>query len=67
MVAMLLMTAKLAALGLLKIKDIINKGCDIITSVHDAIVKNLSSYSNYAVNVVMWPKFGYSSISIMLS
>ena len=33
-------------------------------SAHDAINTILSRDSNYNVNVVMWPKFGNSSISV---
>ena len=54
----------MATLGLLKIKLIWNKGYDIIISVHDVTNKILSRDPNYIVDVVMWPKFGNSSISI---
>ena len=59
-----MMSAKLATLDLLKIKAFWNKGYDIITSVCDVMNKILSHDSNYIVNVVMWPKFGNSSISM---
>ena len=62
MVAILLMPAKLATLGLLKLKVTWNKGYDVITFFHDVSNKILSCYSNYIVDVVIWPKFGYSSI-----
>ena len=55
MVITLLLSAKVAALGLLKIKVFWNKANDIIVFVH---------YSNYTVDVVMWPNFGNSSISM---
>ena len=48
----------------LKIKILWNKGYDIITSVHDITNKFLSRDSNYTVDVVMWSKFGNSSISV---
>ena len=64
MVAILMMSAKLASLGLLRIKAFWNKGYDVIISVHDVTNKILSRDSNYIVDVVMWPKFGNSSISI---
>ena len=64
MVAILMMSAKLATLGLLKIKVFWNKGYDVIISVHDVTNKILSRDSNYIVDVVMWPKFGNSSISM---
>ena len=62
MVAILLMPAKLATLGLLKLKVTWNKGYDVIIFVHDVTNKILSRYSNYIVDVVIWPKFGNSSI-----
>ena len=55
MVITLLLSAKVAALGLLKIKVFWNKTNDIIVFVH---------YSNYTVDVVMWPNFGNCSISM---
>ena len=58
-----MMSAKMAILGVLKIKVFWNKGYDIITYVHDVANKILSSDSNYVVNVVIWPKFGNSKIS----
>ena len=62
MVAIGMMSAKMATLGLLKIKVFWNKGYDVIISVHDVTNKILSRNSNYIVDVVMWPKFGNSSI-----
>ena len=53
-----LMSAKLATLGLLKIKVTWNKGYDVIIFVHDVTNKILSRYSNYIVDVVIWPKLG---------
>ena len=64
MVAILMMSAKMATLGLLKIKVFWNKGYDVIISVHDVTNKILSRDSNYIIDVVMWPKFGNSSISM---
>ena len=58
MVAILMMSAKLATLGLLKIKIFWNKGYDVISfNVHDATSKILTLDSNNIVYVVMWPKF----------
>ena len=54
----------MATLGLLKIKVFSNKGYDVILSAHDVVNKILSHDSNYIVNVVMWPKFGNSSVSM---
>ena len=56
------MTAKMATPDLLKIKAFWKKGYDVIISVDDITNKILSRDSIYNVNVVMWPKFGNSSI-----
>ena len=64
MVTVLMISAKMATLGLLKIKVFWNKGYDVIISVHDVTSKILSHGSNHTVDVVMRPKFGNSSISI---
>ena len=64
MVTILMMSAKMATPGLLKIKVFWNKGYDVIISVHDVTNKILSRDSNYIVDVIMWPKFGNSSISM---
>ena len=58
------MSAKIAAPGLLKIMVLWNKGYDIINPAHDVTNKILSCDSNYIVDVVMWLKFGNSSISM---
>ena len=57
-----MMSAKMATLGLFKIKILWNKRDDVIISRHDVTNKILSRDSNYIVNVVMRPKFGNSSI-----
>ena len=62
MVTILMMSAKIAILGLLKIKVVWNKGYDVINYVYDVTNKVLSRDSNYNVDVVMWPKFGNSTI-----
>ena len=65
MVRILMMPAKIAALGLLKTKVFWNKDYEVIISVHHVtITKILSRKSSYIVDVVMWPKFGNSSISM---
>ena len=64
MVTILMMSAKMATPCLLKIKAFWKKGYDIIISVHDVTNKILSRDPNYIVDVVMWPKFGNSSISV---
>ena len=53
MVATLKMPAKLATLGLLKIKVYWIKGCDVIISVYDVNKKILSHESSYNVDMVM--------------
>ena len=63
MVKILMMSAKMATPGLLKITVFWNKGYDVIISVDDVTNKILSRDSNYIVDVFMWPKFGNSSIS----
>ena len=57
-------SAKMATLGLIKIKLFWNQVYDVIISAHDVTVKILSRDSNYIVDVVMWPKFDNSSISM---
>ena len=58
MVATLMMS-----LDPLKIKIFWNKFQDVITSAHD-VPKILWLESNCIVDLVMWPKFGYSSTSM---
>ena len=53
MVAILMMLAKLATLGLLKTKVFRNKGYNIVISFHYVTNKILSSDSYYIVDVVM--------------
>ena len=64
MVAILMMPAKLATPGLLKIMVFLNEGYDVISSAHDVTSKTLSRELNYIIDVVMWPKFRNSSISM---
>ena len=64
MVTILMMSAKLATPGPLKIKIFHNKGCDVIIPDYDVTSKILSCNSNYIVDVLMWPTFGNSSISM---
>ena len=64
MVVILMVSAKLATLGLLKIKVFWNKGYHVIIVVHDFSSKIFSRDSNYIVNVLLWPKFCNSSTSI---
>ena len=53
MVTILMMSAKMATLGLLRIKIFRSIGYDIIISVYDVINKYLSRDSNFIVDVVM--------------
>ena len=53
MVTILMMSAKMATLSILKIKVLRNKGCDVITFVYDVINKTLSCDSNFIVDMVM--------------
>ena len=64
MVTILMMSAKLATPGLYKTEIFWKKGYDVIISPHDITSPILSRDSSYNVNVVMWPKFGTSSISL---
>ena len=59
-----MMSALMAALGLLEIKVFWSKGYDVMSYVHDVTRQILSPDSNYIVDVVMWPKFGNFSIYI---
>ena len=54
----------MATPGLLKTNVFWNKGYDVIILVHGVTSEVLFSDSNYVVDMVMWPKFGNSSISI---
>ena len=53
MVEFMVMSAKLATLGFLKIKVFWNKDYDVTNFLYDVINKNLSRASNYIVDVVM--------------
>ena len=64
MVAILMNSAKLVTLCLLKIKLFRNKGYDVISSVHEVTIKILSHDSIFVVDLIMCPKFCNSSISM---
>ena len=64
MVIVLIMSTKKATPGLLKTMVFWNKGYDVIISFDDVTNKILSRNSNYIVDVLMWPKFDNSSISM---
>ena len=61
MVTVLLVSAKITTLGLLKIKVFWNKGYDVIIFVQDIMSKTFSLDSSEVVDVVMLSKFGKSS------
>ena len=54
----------MATPGLLKIKVFWNKGYYVVYSVCEVTNEILSHESSYIMGVVMWPKFGNSSICI---
>ena len=64
MVTILMMSAKMATVGLLKMKLFWNKGYDFIIYVHDITNKIISRDLNYIADVVIWLKFDNSSISM---
>ena len=64
MVTILMMSAKLATPGLLKIKLFRNKGYEVIVPDNDVTNRVLSRDSNYIVDMVIWSKFGNSNISM---
>ena len=53
MVAILMMPAKLAIPGLLKIMVFLNEVYDVISSAHNVTNKTLSRELNYIIDVVM--------------
>ena len=59
-----MITAKMAGPGPLKIMVLLNKGYDVIISVNDVTNRILWDDSNYIVDVIMWTRFGNSSISM---
>ena len=64
LVIILMMSAEMAAPGVIKITVFWNKCYDIIISIDDVTIKILSHDSNYIVDVFMWRKFGSCSISM---
>ena len=62
--AILMMSAKLTTLGVLKRKMLWNKIYDILISVYDVTNKVLSRGSNYIVDMAMRLKFANFSISM---
>ena len=67
MIAILMMSANIATVGLLKIKDEVKVMTFLsmtVIFVYDVTNEILSRESNYIVDVIIWPKLGNSSISI---
>ena len=64
MLAILMMSANLATLSLLKIKVTQNEDYDVIIFLHDVTNKFLLRDSNYIVDVVKRPTFGNLYISL---
>ena len=63
----ILMSAKLATLGLLKIKVFWNEGSDVITFVQDVTNKVLSRDSNYIIDMVMLAKYSLSMREVIMT
>ena len=59
-----MMSAKMAAPALLKIKVFWNKGYYVIYSAYDVTNKILSHHSNYIMDLAILAKLGNSSICI---
>ena len=67
MITILMMSANIATVGLLKIKDEVKVMTFLsmtVIFVYDVTNEILSRESNYIVDVIIWPKLGNSSISI---
>ena len=63
----ILISAKLATLGLLKIKVFWNEGSDVITFVQDVTNKVLSRDSNYIIDMVMLAKYSISMREVIMT
>ena len=61
MVEILIMSAKMATPGYLKVKLFWNNSYDVIIIVHAVFNKTLSGDANYIVDMIMWPKLSNSS------
>ena len=61
-VTILMMSAKLVTLSLVKIKVFWDKSCEAIIWAHDVTSKVLLCESNYIVDAVMWTRFGKFNI-----
>ena len=63
----ILMSAKLATLGLLKIKVFWNEGSDVITFVQDVTNKVLSRDSIYIIDMVMLANYSLSMREVIMT
>ena len=63
-VAILMMLAKSATLGFLKIMVLLNKVYDVVISAHDVNDKISSHNSYHIVDLVIWSNFGNCSLSM---
>ena len=59
-----MLSAKMATEGLFQVTVFWNKGYDFIIPVDGVTNKFISRDSNCIVDLLMWPKFGNSSISL---
>ena len=59
-----MMSAKMTTPGLIEITVLWNKGYDVMIPAHDVSSKVLSRKLNQFVDVLMWPKFVNSRISL---
>ena len=64
MITILMVSEKIAALGLIQLKIFWNKSNDLKIFVYEVTKKKFLRDSNYIVDVVMWPKLGDCSISM---
>ena len=62
MIAVLMRSAKLTTSVFLETKILWNKSYDVIIFVYDITKETLPGDCNYSIDVVMWTKFGNSSI-----
>ena len=62
--AILMLSAKLTTLGVLKRKILLNKIDNFLISIFHVTNKDLSRGSNYIVDMAMWLKFANFSISM---
>ena len=62
-----MMSAKMPPPDLRQKKIFWEKGYDVMIFVNDVSNKTLSRDLNYIVDVVTWPKFGNSNISMRVS